>query len=73
MFCVFLQSHFLVYFRPLGLEKRLIELSIALQFRTHSTNYIIDQPRFQVNIPLSQLLLFLFFCVFFFAAAKKQP
>ena len=33
-----------------GPGKEVDRLSIALQFRTHSTNYIIDQPRFQVNI-----------------------
>ena len=32
MFCVFLQSHILVYFRPLGLEKRLIDCLLPCNF-----------------------------------------
>ena len=32
MFCLFLQSHFLVYFRPLGLEKRLIDCLLPRNF-----------------------------------------
>ena len=50
MFCVFLQSHFFSLLQASGPGKEVDRLSIALQFRTHSTNYIIDQPRFQVNI-----------------------
>ena len=32
MFCVFLQSHFLVYFRPPGLEKRLTDCLLPCNF-----------------------------------------
>ena len=32
MFCVFLQSHFLLHFRPPGLEKRLIDCLLPCNF-----------------------------------------